>query len=403
VINLNGKKGANLEDIQEMNRSLILKLIRKYKVCTRAQLAKETGLKQGSITKIIASLIELGIVQETGVVEGEKGRRSIGISINSHLYKFIGVKLSRKSFSIGVYDIFGEEYKFKSVIIDMLQGAAVTLNNMKKVVHEFLNEHNDTVAIGVAIPGPFLKNKGKIALITELPGWENIDIKKEFTKAFSIPVFIEHDANAAALAEWWFSENHFEDGVMVNFLAGEGVGAGIIIDGQLFTGSQGMAGEVGHMSIDYNGRKCSCGSFGCLEKYCTTYALVHNTKENLALYSESVLNDGADLTAERIFVAMNSGDELAIEMVTQMGQYMGYGIVNIVNVYNPNWIIISETMSRGGEVLIHSIRETIKPRLLPSVYENLTIQITEFANDSILYGAAAIAADHFLKSPNRYL
>ncbi|MEH7886370.1 ROK family transcriptional regulator [Bacillus sp. JJ1609] len=400
---LNMKKGANLEDIQEMNRSLILKLIRKYKVCTRAQLAKDTGLKQASITKIIASLIELGIVQELGVVEGERGRRSIGISINNHLYKFIGVKLSRKSFSIGVYDLFGEEYKFSSKSIDMSKGAKLTLNNMKRVVQKFLVEHADVAAIGIAIPGPFLKSKGRIALITELPGWENIDIQKEFTKAFTLPVFIEHDANAAALAEWWFSDNHFEHGVMVNFLAGEGVGAGIIIDGQLFSGSQGMAGEVGHMSIDFNGRKCSCGSFGCLEKYCTTYALVHHTKENLSVHAESVLNDGENITAERIFKAMDSGDELAIEMVKQMGRYMGFGIVNIVNAYNPNWIIISETMSRGGELLLDSIRETIKPRLISSVYENLTIQITEFANDSILYGAAAIAADHFLKSPNRYL
>jgi predicted NBD/HSP70 family sugar kinase len=403
VNNLNVKKGTNLEDIQEMNRSLLLKLIRKYRICTRAQLAKETGLKQASITKIIASLIELGIVREVGVVDGEKGRRSIGISINNHLYKFIGVKLSRKSFSIGVYDLFGEEYKFKSEKIDMLNGATVTLNKMKMVVQELMREYEDVAAIGIAIPGPFLKTKGKIAIITELPGWENIDIKDEFDKTFSIPVFVEHDANAAALAEWWFSENHFENGVMVNLLAGEGVGAGIIIDGQLFAGSQGMAGEVGHMSIDYNGRKCSCGSYGCLEKYCTTYVLIKETKENLKQYPESILNDDADLTTEGIFEAMELGDELAVEMVQLMGQYMGYGIVNIANVYNPNWVIISETMSRGGEVLLQSIRETVRPRLLCSVYENISIQITEFSNDSILYGAAAIAADNFLKSPNRYL
>jgi predicted NBD/HSP70 family sugar kinase len=396
------KKGANLEDIQEMNRSLILKLMRKYKVCTRAQLAKETGLKQASITKIIASLIELGIVQETGVVEGNKGRRSIGISINRDLYKFIGVKLSRKSFSIGIYDIYGEEFTYKNEPIDMVQGAAMTLSNMKRVVHEFLEEYEDVAAIGIAIPGPFLKSKGEIALITELPGWENIDMKKEFTKAFSLPVFIEHDANAAALAEWWFRENHFEQGVLVNFLAGEGVGAGIIIDGQLFAGSQGMAGEVGHMSIDFNGRKCSCGNFGCLERYCTTFALVDMTKENLAMYPDSVLRD-KDLAPEKIFEALESDDSLAVEMVKQIGRYIGYGIINIVNVYNPNWIIISEKMARGGKVLMDSIRETIKPRLIPSVFDNLTIQLTAFTKDSILYGAAAIAADHFLKSPNRYL
>jgi glucokinase-like ROK family protein len=386
-----------------MNRSLILKLIRKFKVCTRAQLAKETGLKQASITKIIASLIDLGIVIETGSMEGEKGRRSIGISINNQLYKFIGLKLSRTAFSMGVYDLFGEQYKFQKQPIDMVNGAVVTLNNMKKVIHEFLKEHEDVAAIGVAIPGPFLKNKSKIALITELPGWEEIDIQTEFRRDFSIPVFVEHDANAAALAEWWFSDHPFEQGVMVNFLAGEGVGAGIIADGQLFSGSQGMAGEVGHMSIDYRGRKCSCGNDGCLEKYCSTYALVRETKENLIHYPKSVLQQTEEISAAVIFEAMEQGDELAIEMVRKMGQYMGYGFINLVHVYNPSWIIISESMSRGGDILIDSIRQTMKPRLLPIVYENLTIQTTEFVNDSILYGAAAIAADHFLRSPNHYL
>ena len=399
----NEKKGKNSEDVQEMNRSLIVKLIRKYGVCSRAQLTKATGLKQASITKIIASLIQLGIVSEVGIVEGKKGRRSIGITINSNMYKVIGVKLARKSFSVGLYDISGVEYKVQSESLSMSQGSKIALERMKAVIADFLRDQDDVVAIGVAIPGPFLKDKGKIVLITEFPGWENVNLQEEFYKEFSIPVFVEHDANAGALAEWWFTENIHNTGVMVYFLASEGIGAGIISEGQLFTGSQGIAGEVGHMSIDYNGRKCSCGSYGCLEMYCSTLALIKDVKSNLTDYPDSVLNQGKEISVDNIFVAMEQGDELAIKMVRQAGLYMGYGIVNLVSVYNPNCIIISDIMFRGGEVLLNAIHEAIKPRLHPSLYENLTIKLSKFSNDPILYGAAALATDQFLKKPTSFL
>lgn len=403
VNKFNEKKGKNSEDVQEMNRSLIVKLIRKYGVCSRAQLTKATGLKQASITKIIASLIQLGIVSEVGIVEGKKGRRSIGITINSNMYKVIGVKLARKSFSVGLYDISGVEYKVQSESLSMSQGSKIALERMKAVIADFLRDQDDVVAIGVAIPGPFLKDKGKIVLITEFPGWENVNLQEEFYKEFSIPVFVEHDANAGALAEWWFTENIHNTGVMVYFLASEGIGAGIISEGQLFTGSQGIAGEVGHMSIDYNGRKCSCGSYGCLEMYCSTLALKKDVKSNLTDYPDSVLNQGKEISVDNIFVAMEQGDELAIKMVRQAGLYMGYGIVNLVSVYNPNCIIISDIMFRGGEVLLNAIHEAIKPRLHPSLYENLTIKLSKFSNDPILYGAAALATDQFLKKPTSFL
>ncbi|MBU9710515.1 ROK family protein [Evansella tamaricis] len=396
-------KGVNFEDVQKMNRSIILKLIRKYGVCTRAKLASDTGLKQASITKIVASLIEFDIVKEVGIVEGKKGRRSIGIQINTDLYKFLGVKLSRRYFSVGLYDLSGYEFEVETKKISMMNGSAEILLEMKNMVHSFLKRYANVAAIGVALPGPFLKNNEKIGLITELPGWEEVDLKQELKDEFSIPVFLEHDANAAALAEWWFGETKQDIDVMVYLLVGEGVGAGIIDQGRLFTGTQGIAGEVGHMSIDYNGRHCSCGNYGCLEKYCSTFALKEDVTSKLSIYPDSMLNSTDKLTTELIFKALDNGDPLAIEVIDRIGTYLGYGIINIVNVYNPELIVISDKMTRGGDYLLKKIDETISSRLLPSVYENLTIQMSMFKNDPPLYGAAAIAADNFLDNPTAFL
>lgn len=337
------------------------------------------------------------------MVEGLKGRRSIALSLNSKLYKVIGIKLTRESFSIGLYDISGIEYKVHTEPILAMTNPTTILKRMKSIVSDFTKVEEDIVAIGIAIPGPFLKNNEKIALITQFPGWESINFRDEFHKEFNVPVFMEHDANAAALSEWWFNNEKLENNVMVYLLVNDGVGAGIIEDGHLFVGSQGIAGEIGHMTIDFNGRKCSCGNYGCLECYCSTFALLNDTIQDLCNFEKSILNQTDNITVSDIFKAMDQGDPLAIKMIEQIGAYLGYGIVNIVNVYNPDLIVISGVMARGGEILLSKILETIKPRLVSSLYENVEIKLSEFTNDPILYGAAAIATDNFLKNPAIFL
>ena len=394
--------GTNLDDILEMNRSLVVRTIKRKKNCSRAELAVITGLKQASITKIIAALIELGIVCETGLVSGARGRRSIGLALNDTMYQVVGLKMARKSFSIGLYDISGNEYCYQTEALDIRKEPEIAFARMKEAVAKLVAESNRVVAIGIAIPGPYLKQQGRIALVTEFPGWNNINFLKEFEECFNIPVYIEHDANAGALAEWWFGPYSRESGVMVHILASEGIGAGIIVDGRLLSGSQGIAGEIGHMSIDINGKPCECGSYGCLEQYCSAIALQKNTIEALKNASDNPLNRFSELTPEIIIYEAHSGNPLAGQMLKQVADYIGYGIVNIVNLYNPDIIVISDILAKGGDILLSRINSVVQKRVLPAVYANLSIELSKFANDPILYGAAAIAINQFLSAPTAF-
>ncbi len=383
------KQGKNLEDIQEMNRSLLIRLMRKrQQVCTRAELTQESGLNQSTITNIINELINWGLVVETGVIEGKKGRRSIGIRLNNEPFKVVGIRLSRKSITVALYDLGGKEYGSKQVPIRNLEGSDTAFAKMKGLIAEIIEPCKETVkAIGIATPGPLFRSEGRIALMTEFPGWEKINIQDELNQEFGLPVYIEHDAKAGALAHWWFSEPHRDHGVMVYVAAGQGVGAGIVMDGKVYRGTLGMAGEIGHMSIDYNGPLCECGHKGCLELYCSTTALLKKlNQEHSSLPS--------------VWKSVQQDEPATVEAVRSASWFLGFGLVNIINTFNPDRIIIGDELSNAGELVLRTIREVIDSNALPVVSSRVTLELASPAVDDILVGAATTAIDSLLTQPS---
>ena len=259
--------GSNNSDLTEMNRSAIVRLLQKG-VYSRADIARITGLTQASITKITAALIEMGIVSEVGMIKGNGNRRSIGLRLNSEDKQIIGVKFARQTFSIGLFDLSGKLYTTRHTQFEREQDPRMVLSDIKCQIRDTLDQHKNVVAIGMAVPGPYLRENGKIAIITALSGWRNVNFIEEFKNEFDKPLFIEQDANAGALAEWWFGNHSRSIGSLAYLLAGEGVGSGFVDNGNLLLGVRGIASEVGHMSIDVNGPRCECGNKGCLELYC---------------------------------------------------------------------------------------------------------------------------------------
>ncbi|ANE48702.1 hypothetical protein SY83_03555 [Paenibacillus swuensis] len=386
------KQGTNLEDVQEMNRSLVIRLMRKRQVCSRAELTQASGLNQSTITNIINELISWGLVVETGIIDGKKGRRSIGIKLNSEPYKIIGIRLARKFISVAMYDLEGNEYSLKQITINTLDSSVTAFENMKKLIAETIemNTTGQVMAIGIATPGPLFRNEGRIALMTFFPGWEKINIQEDLANTFGIPVYIEHDAKAGAMAHWWFDEPHQDHGVMIYVAAGQGVGAGIVVDGKVFQGSLGIAGEIGHMSIDYNGPKCECGHQGCLELYCSTSALLKSlNKEHTSLRS--------------VWKDLKDKDATTEEAVRKAAWFLGFGLVNIVNIYNPDRIIIGDEFSAAGDLLIDTISKTIKENVLPDISNRVKVELSSFEQDDILIGSATIAIDSILNQPSSYL
>lgn len=396
-------KGTNQNHLVEMNQSLVLKLLQRNNLCSRVELSKLTGLTQASITKIVSALMERDLVAEVGLISGKCGRRSIGLQLNAEKFHVIAVKFERKSFSVGVFDLGGKLCENQKYAIEMEESPQDVLNAMKREIQNRLDAHSDIVAIGMAVPGPYLRQEGKIALMTEFPKWDQVSFRDEFTHSFSVPFYIEHDANAGALANWWFGSYHKEMKVLVHMLASEGIGAGIITEEGLLLGHQGAAGEIGHISINVNGERCECGNRGCLELYCSAIALQKKARSEVASHPESLLAKYEELKYTDIFDAMKAGDKLATELVHEAARCLGYGVVNLVNAYNPNIVVISDIMTQGGPQVLEWIRETVQDRVVPQLFENLEICFDDSDIDPILHGAAALAIDKTLSRPGQFL
>ena len=294
--------------VSESNRSRIVKHLYHNGISSRAQIAKALELTPAAITKITARLIEAGMIEETGDLEGSKNRRSIGLKLNTTRFRVIGIKFARSLVQIGVFGLCGNALSIENlptVCDNTINDSIVTIHQR---VEQLLDNDPSIVAIGMAVPGPYLRNVGRTAVVSSMQGWRRINFIDEFVTAFRVPVFIEQDARAGALAHYLFDPSVHADGNLAYYLVGEGVGLGVIDNGRLINGFLGAATEIGHISIDVNGRPCDCGNIGCLERYCSTPA-IHDT----LIADGTVVPGAADMThteaARALFAKAGDGDE----------------------------------------------------------------------------------------------
>ena len=391
------RSGINQDNAQQMNRELVLRFLRKNKVCSRIELAKLTNLNPATITNIINDFQKIGIVEETGAISEGKGRSAIGLTLSASKYSVIGIRLARKYMIIGAFDIRGEQLKSQEYAFEEWMSPGDVLEAMKMHVHEAINEwiSGEVTAIGCAVPGPFLCKEGRVALMTGFLAWQDINIQEELEKEFNLPVFMENDANAGAIAYYWKYGTELKQS-LVYVAVGQGVGAGVIEDGSLLAGKLGVAGEIGHMSIDYNGRYCECGSRGCLETYCSTLAFSGEVKRRKAQGNYSIVKEADGF--KEIVNAVRVGDRLAVDEYRHACECLTIGIVNIINMLNPDTIVIDDEMvAVEPEILKNILQKGIKQAVLPIVWQELDIVIGDGTQESMLQGAAFLAIEEIMK------
>lgn len=385
--------------VSESNRSRIVKHLYHNGISSRAQIAKALELTPAAITKITARLIEAGMIEETGDLEGSKNRRSIGLKLNTTRFRVIGIKFARSLVQIGVFGLCGNALSIENLPTVYDNTIDDTIATIHQRVEQLLDNDPSIVAIGMAVPGPYLRNVGRTAVVSSMQGWRRINFIDEFATAFRVPVFIEQDARAGALAHYLFDPSVHADDNLAYYLVGEGVGLGVIDNGRLINGFLGAATEIGHISIDVNGRPCDCGNIGCLERYCSTPA-IHDT----LIADGTVVPGAADMThaeaARALFTKASVGDEDAASMVREIGRYVGYGCVTIFNGYNPEHIIIGDIVSEAGPMLLDEVRATVAERAIPEINAATSITLSTLPTDAAVSGAAAVAVTQFLEHPS---
>jgi len=180
----------------------------------------------------------------------------------------------------------------------------------------------------------------------------------------------------------------------------EGLGAGLVVEGKIYNGSQGLAGGIGHVTIDYNGPSCVCGNYGCLRNYCTEAVVIRKAYENLPRNPGSVLNSYTTINLEAIISAALRGDPFAVTLICEAGTYLGYGLVNAVHAYNPELIILSHQFSKAGDLYLDAVNEALRTRLLPDIYKKLRVEFSVLEQDAVLMGAVALVTDFIFMNPS---
>ncbi len=392
---------ASQAGVAETNRSRIMRHLYRNGVSSRAQIATALGLTPAAITKITAQLIEAHAIEETGDLDGKKNRRSIGLALDTAHFHVIGVKFARSLVQIGVFDLTGNQSSLTTLPYVSNDTIGETIATVHSTIEQLLHEDPTIVAIGMAVPGPYLRNNGHTAVVSSMQGWRAINFIDEFANSFTVPVFIEQDARAGVLANSLFDPNSNGEPNLAYYLVGEGVGLGVIDHGRIINGALGTATEIGHVSIDVNGKPCDCGNIGCLERYCSTPAI------HQMLIDNGTIVNGADSMSHTeacraLFALAHHGDEAALAMIRTIGTYIGYGCLIIFSTFNPHTIVIGDIVSEAGQPLLDEIKRTVRQRAIPEIYESTTIRLTTMPTDAAVLGAAAVAINYLLDHPSDF-
>jgi len=246
------------------------------------------------------------------------------------------------------------------------------------------------VATSIMVPGAVDADKAVVLQAPNLPSLVNFALKAELEKRLGWPVFLENDANAAAVGEMWLgAARGCRDVVSVTL--GTGVGGGVILDGKLWRGSHGSAGEIGHTTVDpFSGLKCKCGNTGCLELFASATAIVRMTRERLPEFPSSRLqSDG--LTAEKVYEAGRLGDELALAVFKRFGMYLGIGLANLINLLDPQIIVIAGGAVNGWDLFAEEMYRQVEERAFRTTAQQVKIARAECGDNAGLLGAARLA------------
>jgi glucokinase len=314
----------------------------------------------------------------------------------------IGVDLGGTKISAGAVSIDGSRVvAVRSVATQPELGPEGVVDRIYSVIEgvilDAINEtgvhRQDIIGIGIGAPGPLDREHGIVVVAPNL-GWKDFPLRDRITSRFGLPATLDNDANCATVGEWWLGAARGGRNV-VGITIGTGIGGGLIINEQLYHGASDVAGEIGHTTIDVNGRHCKCGNYGCLEAYASGPAIATRAREALMREDTAsllpALVDGQldKITAELVYDAAKKGDGLANEIVRDTARYLGAGIASLLNVINPDVVVIAGGVTRAGDALFAPLRTEVRRRAFSPAVKAARIVPAELPGTAGVVGAVA--------------
>ena len=320
----------------------------------------------------------------------------------SHEQIFAGIDIGGTNIKFGLFNNNGE-ILYKNQKPTMVEKGPQPLMHLianigEQLLYYAAEEELDVRYIGVGSPGAVNPHTGQvIGPCPNIEGWTGMEIGKNLNERLNLPIHVDNDVNAMTLAECRFGAARNSQKV-VCVTVGTGIGGGVMIDGKIIHGHNFTAGELGHMTINFDGPPCACGNNGCIEAYCSSKKITSTVKSRLEnnmsdIFKEVLEGSHENLTIKKIFAALHKGDEIAIEVIRNTATYLGIGLAGIVNLLNPETVVIGGGITDGGGTFIEDVQAEIKKRAFSSATDHLSVVKAELGNDAGFIGAGLLGIE----------
>jgi glucokinase-like ROK family protein len=388
--------------MRELNKSLVLKVIREERPISRAEIAKRTRLSRSTVSAIVDKLLETGFIREQGVGKSRGGRRPILLDFNPRAGFVVGLDIGATHLLAVVADLQATLLVTLEEPFSIEVGPEKGLAQAAQIVETALEQANISrprvLGVGVAVPGPVDYAAGMVVSPPIMPGWDRVPIRDRLQEALSLPVYLDNDANLGALGEYAYGA-----GKNVSNLAyikiGTGIGCGLIVDGRIYRGQRGYAGEIGHLTIDENGPPCRCGSFGCLESMASAEAIVRRAEMAMQAGQQTSLSRHRRLTATDIARAARERDALSQQLFEEAGRHIGVALAGLINLFNPGRVIVGVGADETSELLLDPVQRTVGARAMAGSLADTRIVPAQLRHEAVAAGAVALVLEQTFRNP----
>ncbi len=366
-------KKATHQQTKQHNRDLVLRTLFSHEAISRAEIARITNLTRTTVSDVVNGLLHEGLVEEVGRGESIGGKTPILLSIIADSRYLIGLNLAQDKFIGAIVNLRGEIKETVEIKVDDHDGDKA-LELVYQILDQLIRKKiKPIVGIGVGTPGLVNTREGLIVNAVNL-AWKDLPLGALLEKKYKVPVSVLNDSQATAIGEYVYGRNHELDENLIVVNAKHGIGAGILINGRLFQGDGGGAGEIGHVVVQENGIQCRCGKSGCLETVASARA---------------VINQLGVSSFEQALTQISSDQDNAKQVVMNAGKYLGISLANLIGTLHIQKIVLTGDMTQLGEIWLNSIKASMQKASLEKMYEGTKIEIGKLDYRACILGASA--------------
>jgi len=386
-------------NVKSFNKHAALDLIRfSGGGMSRTDLAERMCLTRAAVSLIVNDLLECKVIMETESRSVPSGRPPIVLEINPERGLVGAIDMGATHLSIALADFSARIHQESEYPFDIKDGPEVCIAQANQKLQEMLEGQGlsitDLSAVGIGVPGPVITEAGTVVAPPIMPGWDRYPIRASLEKMWKRPVTLNNDAELGALGEWAYGAGRGEKNIAY-IKVGSGVGAGLMINKQIYGGTRGAAGEIGHLTIDENGPLCDCGNHGCLEAFAGGHAIA---RQGQALAKSGKRTLLAEIPIEKITAfevadAAKRGDLYAQEILRKAGTHVGIAIAGLINLFNPSVVIVGGGVAQVGDIITVPIRQAVRERAMHASEQSVRITTGMLGRRSVLIGATVQAVN----------